>query len=75
MRGGQNNHGNVKNKKIKKEGSAVPEPRVGVVEMSCGGGGRGGVLARAAALGDGHLRLLLQLDVDHWGGSVKRLQP
>lgn len=41
-----------------------------------GGGGRldgGSVLARAAALGDGHLRLLLQFDVDHWGSFVKRL--
>ena len=34
---------------------------------------RRGVLARAAALGDRHLRLLLQFDVDHWGSFVKRL--
>lgn len=33
----------------------------------------GSVLARAAALGDGHLWLLLQFDVDHWGSLVKRL--
>lgn len=34
------------------------------VEVEAGWRG-GGVLARAAALGDGHLRLLLQFDVDH----------
>lgn len=52
-------------------------------EMSWVGGGGGGgggwlmrggsVLARAAALGDGHLWLLLQFDVDHWDSLVKRL--
>lgn len=45
-----------------------------VVEVEAGWR-RGGVLARAAALGDGHLRLLLQFDVDHWGRSVKCLHP
>lgn len=46
-----------------------------VVEVEAGWREGGGVLARAAALGDGHLRLLLQFDVDHWGRSVKCLHP
>lgn len=72
--------GENKQRSIKEDGSAVPDPRVepAAAEMSWGGGGggrldEGGVLARAAALGDGHLRLLLQFDVDHWGSLVKRL--
>lgn len=64
--------------------SAGPQPRVEpapqrwavvVVVVVEAGWMRGGVLARAAALGDGHLWLLLQFDVDHCGRSVKCRHP
>lgn len=64
-----------KKKRVRRLGSeAAAEMRWG----GGAGGGRldvcvGGVLARAAALGDCHLRLLLQFDVDHWGSFVKHL--
>lgn len=67
---------------LKKDGlcRSTAEGGAGASEMSCGGGGggrldEGGVLARAAALGDGHLWLLLQFDVDHCGRSVKCRHP